>query len=221
MKIWRGTEPELVQYVDHMGCDDAVCDAARVSMNKTADLYTVVQNHKLIQYLAKHNHWSPFSHCQMKLRFKAPIFIARQLMKHQIGFAWNEVSRRYVDEPPEFFVPSKFRMRADNVKQGSSDEPCIGAEIEGDFWIDHFYNCADEYKHMIEVLKMCPEQARAFLPQAMMTEWIWTGSLYAWARMYNLRSDSHAQKEVQFYASRVAEEMTKYFPMSWNALTNE
>lgn len=219
MKLWHGREPELVQYVDHMGNDEAVCDAARVSMNKTADLFTVNQNERLINYLAKHNHWSPFSHCQIKFRVKAPIFIARQLMKHQVGFAWNEVSRRYVSDEPEFWYPDYYRIAADNVKQGSGSDPIHGSDV---FKTDTFYVLQKATEHYNDLIQAgaCPEQARSVLPQSMMTEWIWTGSLYAWARMFKLRSDSHAQREVQHYAWRVSDEIKRFFPLSWNALTD-
>lgn len=220
MKIYMGNEEDLVQYVDHMGSDDAVCDAARVSMNKSADLFTVGQNEKLINYLAKHNHWSPFSHTSIKMRFKAPIFIARQLAKHQVGFAWNEVSRRYVSDEPEFWLPQTFRQKADNVKQGSIQDPINDSSLERSHWEIHYMRCLDHYDHMVKRMNMCPEQARAYLPQSMMTEWIWTGSLYAWSRMYNLRADNHAQREVQFYAHCVADTCRKHFPLSWEALAN-
>ena len=216
-KLWLGNEPELVQYVDHMGDDDAVCDAARVSMAKEADMFTVNQNYRLIGYLAKHNHWSPFSHCQVKFRFKAPIFVARQLQKHQVGFAWNEVSRRYVNDTPEFWLPDNLRIKAENIKQGSSSDIHTASPL---FLMDMdtvISNASTLYQTMIDV-GVCPEQARAILPQSMMTEWIWTGSLYAWSRMYSLRIDSHAQREVQFYASRIDEELMRLFPVSWEAL---
>lgn len=216
-KMYRGDEPELVQYIDHMGDDDAVCDAARVSMAKDADMFTVNQNHRLIGYLAKHNHWSPFSHCQIKFRFKAPIFVARQLQKHQVGFAWNEVSRRYVNEEPEFWMPNYLRSKADNVKQGSSEAAHPASDLYKIDMDNVYYATNLAYQAMIAD-GVCPEQARAILPQSMMTEWIWTGSLYAWARMYALRIDAHAQREVQFYATRIDEEMTRLFPISWSAL---
>ena len=219
MKLWNGTEPELVQYVDHMGCDDSVCDAARVSMNKTSDLFTVHQNEKLLNYLAKHNHWSPFSHCHMKFRVKGPIFIARQLMKHQIGFSWNEVSRRYVSEEPEFWFPDHYRQAAENVKQGSRAESIHANEL---FKTDTMYVLQKASQHYHDLIQAgaCAEQARSILPQSMMTEWIWTGSIYALARMYGLRSDAHAQREVQFYAYSIGDHVKKYFPLSWKALTD-
>jgi thymidylate synthase (FAD) len=208
---------ELVQYVDHMGSDDQVCDAARVSMNKSADLFTVGQNERLINYLAKHNHWSPFSHCTVKMRFVAPIFVARQLAKHQVGFSWNEVSRRYVKDPPRYWEPDFLRSSAESVKQGSSDT----ANWNSAFWLAKMQGVHHSldimYKQMIDD-GVCPEQARAILPQSTMTEWIWTGSLYAWSRMYKLRIDPHTQKETQEYARLVGKICQRYFPLSWSAL---
>ena len=208
----------IVEYIDHMGTDEDVCDAARVSMNKSADLFTVNQNYKLIEYLAKHNHWSPFAHVTVKMRFRAPIFIARQLAKHQVGFAWNEVSRRYVKDEPQFWWTDQFRNSADNIKQGSSSEI--------NRFADDFASSLKFINNYTKILYenaitngICPEQARAILPQSMMTEWIWTGSLYGWSRMYALRADSHTQKETQEYAHRVGEICSQYFPISWAALT--
>jgi thymidylate synthase (FAD) len=210
----------MVEYITHMGSDDTVCDAARVSMDKTADLFTPSQNERLINYLARHNHWSPFSHVSVQMRFKAPIFVARQLAKHQVGFAWNEVSRRYVNSDPEFYYPSFFRDKADNVKQGSSHT----ANAHSDLFMSSYKDLHDAallvYQDMIEK-GVCPEQARMILPQSMLTEWIWTGSLYAWSRMYRLRVDSHAQAEVQMYAHLVGNICSKHFPLSWNALTGD
>lgn len=210
----------MVDYICHMGDDDTVCNAARVSMDKTADMFTVNQNAKLISYLAKHNHWSPFAHCTIQMRFTAPIFIARQLAKHQVGFAWNEVSRRYVDTPPSFWLPEgmELRMRADNVKQGSSDAVHPDSKQFMRRWEDLYMYVEILYNDMISK-GVCPEQARAILPQSAVTQWIWTGSLYAWSRMYKLRADPHAQREVQSYAQQVGEIASKYFPLSWNALT--
>lgn len=217
LKYYSGSEEDLVEYIDHMGDDDAVCDAARVSMDKTAEMFSVAQNEKLLRYLAKHNHWSPFSHCSVKMRFKAPIFIARQLAKHQIGFSWNEVSRRYVNSEPSYWFPNDMRMKAENVKQGSLEEPhkystSYRLDMDQIFWKSHKL-----YTDMIES-GVCAEQARMVLPQSMMTEWIWTGSLYAWNRMYLLRSDSHAQFEVRIYAKLVDQICSKHFPLSWRAL---
>ena len=209
----------MLTYVDHMGCDESVCDAARVSMNKTADLFTVTQNERLINYLARHNHWSPFSHCVLKVRVTAPIFIARQLAKHQVGFSWNEVSRRYVSSDPEFWTPDEFRDKADNVKQGSSNTVNYYSQLYKTQLDTLCKQAASIYSDMLKD-NICAEQARAILPQAMMTEWIWTGSLYAWSRMYNLRADSHSQVEVRSYATAIGSICDKYFPLSWRALTN-
>lgn len=217
MITYNGLEEDLVQFIDKMGDDDAVCDAARVSLSKTADMFTVNQNERLINYLAKHNHWSPFSHVHVKMRFKAPIYVARQLAKHQVGFSWNEVSRRYVSNPPEFWKPMSLRLRPDSIKQGSSDDISKSSNQFIDILMTDAERSLSLYNAMIED-GICPEQARMVLPQSMMTEWIWTGSLYGWARMYNLRSDSHAQREVQIYAHRVGKICSSLFPISWSCL---
>ena len=200
----------MLTYVDHMGCDESVCDAARVSMNKTYDLFTVTQNERLINYLARHNHWSPFSHCVLKVRVTAPIFIARQLAKHQVGFSWNEVSRRYVSSDPEFWTPDEFRDKADNVKQGSSNTVNYYSQLYKTQLDTLCKQAASIYNDMLKD-NICPEQARAILPQAMMTEWIWTGSLYAWSRMYNLRADSHSQVEVRSLLPQSVQYVTSTF----------
>jgi len=207
---------KLVEYIDHMGNDGSVVDAARVSFDKISTQYSVEQNQKLINYLAKHNHWSPFAHTVIKMRFKAPVFIARQLAKHQIGFSWNEVSRRYVDFTPECWFPDNFRMRAENKKQGSSDEVVSNPEL----LTDYKNMCSAALIMYDKLLEngVCPEQARAVLPQSMYTEWVWTGSLYAWARMVSLRSHETAQAEVRDYAKAVSNVCTNLFPLSWKAL---
>ena len=174
---------------------------------------------KLISYLAKHNHWSPFSHTFLSFHIKAPLFVARQLAKHQVGLAWNEVSRRYVDSEPEFYVPDMWRKRAENVKQGSSDEP---VRMDGG-WIAEWHTeqlyerQVGVYKRMLE-LGVCPEQARMVLPQSMMTEWIWSGSLFAFSRVCKLRLDKHTQIETQTVAQAIASHVEKLFPVSWKAL---
>jgi thymidylate synthase (FAD) len=219
MKIYTGNEDSLVQYMNHMGGDDTVCDSARVSMDKTADAFTPHQNEKLITYLAKHNHWSPFAHCTLQLRFKAPIFVARQLAKHQVGFSWNEVSRRYVNSEPEFWLPDSLRNSADNVKQGSSD-------VINMFTSSHRLAMNTSCRAALQAYNamladgVCAEQARAILPQSMMTDWIWTGSLYGWSRMYELRVDAHSQREVQHYAHLVGAICSRLFPLSWRALSS-
>jgi thymidylate synthase (FAD) len=173
-------------------------------------------------------HFVPFAHPHVTFRIKAPIFVARQLFKHKIGMVESEVSRRYVDEEPEFFVPEKWRKRADNVKQGSSDERVTEVytrlgpwtiDIEDDYSA-HIQTSIDRYRRYIAA-GVCPEQARMVLPQSMMTEWIWTGSLYGWSNVFNKRKPgSHAQRECWPYAEAIGEHMSKLFPVSWEALTS-
>ena len=229
-----------VQVIDFMGSDLTVVNAARVSFEKeseaedweyldlgqsSGDFVAVLneKDQKLIKYLAKHNHWTPFGHCQVTFRIKAPIFVARQLGKHQVGMVWNEVSRRYVDTEPEFYEPEVWRKRADNVKQGSSEEI---SDWDGYFWDvkdddmainDHLRNTISLYQRMI-LEGVCPEQARMILPQSMYTEWYWTGSLAAWARVCKLRLDPHTQKETRDIAQVISNQMSIIFPVSWSEL---
>lgn len=206
-----------VTYLDHMGSDLTVANAARVSFAKHVDEMSS-KDEKLIRYLAEHDHWSPFSHPQTMFRVKAPIFVARQLQKHTVGFAWNEVSRRYVDFTPEFYAPDGWRKKADNKKQGSSDE------LMRDQWSlnNEVGNVTREAQETYEFLLnrgVCPEQARMVLPQSMMTEWYWTGSLYAFARVCKLRLDTeHSQVETAEVAQKISDEMVKLFPVSWKVL---
>lgn len=222
------------ELIDYMGSDNRVVDAARVSMNKTHERYTEEQNAKLIKYLATHNHWTPASHCMITVRETVPIFVARQRFKHTVGFTYNELSRRYVDDPPEFYVPDAWRKRAENVKQGSSDETVNLQEhlaFEDGDWNSYNDYSLDEfeaemrersillYNSMLRA-RIAPEQARMILPQSMMTSYYCTGSLAAFARAYNLRSDDHAQKEIRDLADQWNEIIGKLFPVSWGALTN-
>lgn len=208
-----------VEYLDHMGSDLTVVNAARVSFNKEHDEFDYTTDRGLIKYLAKHNHWSPFAHCSASFRVKAPIFVARQLVKHTVGFSWNEVSRRYVDEEPEFFLPEVWRKKADNVKQGSSEESVPNFPYFFDEAAALSRNNLSLYQEMLEA-GVCAEQARMVLPQNTMTEWIWTGTLYAWARMCQLRLDSHTQKETRVVAEKVHATMWSLFPTSWEFLMN-
>lgn len=177
------------------------------------------------------SHWSPFAHTAITLHLKMPIFVARQIMKHTTGIEYNEVSRRYVDSEPEFYVPDVWRKKADNVKQGSSDEAVdfvtwqdmmtnseVGGEIAG--VVDDFNrSCLKLYEAMLNCY-VCPEQARMVLPQSMYTEVIATGNLYAWANMYNQRTDSHAQKETRDLVIQLGPIVEGLFPVSWKELTN-
>lgn len=355
-----------VKLVDHMGTDLSVVNAARVSFAKKHEEFDDARDAKLIRYLAKHGHWTPFGHTSVTIHVKAPIFVARQLAKHQVGLVWNEVSRRYVDDKPEFFEPTVWRQRAENVKQGSSatetvdlafsafDKGCqfcgaalttqrnceeavkkfctsscqskayrqttdgwirvkwsrlkqsaakrgieftitpedllplpkycfyLGVELqynasellpesasvnridptlgytpqnieiisnkansmlcnatrdelklftkqvqrrlgvfsEASYGVSEYYKGkAELYTRLIE-LGVCAEQARMLMPQAQQTEWYWTGSIAAWARVCKLRLDPHAQKETQEVARQIDEIVGELFPVSWKELMN-
>ena len=177
-----------VTLVDHMGSDLTVVNAARVSFAKVHEEFDEKNDSKLIRYLAKHDHWSPFGHSSLQFHIKAPVFVARQLVKHQVGLTWNEVSRRYVDMEPEFYTPDVWRGVAENKKQGSSEEE-IDINPHGRV-VDEYQTVLRSakwtYEHLLD-LGVCPEQARMVLPQSMMTEWYWSGTLYAFARVCNLR----------------------------------
>lgn len=214
------TNKSTVELIDHLGSDLTIVNAARVSFNKESDWYEVgnLQNkdEKLINYLAKHNHWSPFAHTSIQLRVSAPIFVARQLVKHQVGGVWNEVSRRYVDDEPVFYFPDKWRKRAENVKQGSSNEEVVlDPEI-----LDCVNISLRNYNAMLN-RGVAPEQARMILPQNMMTSWYWTGSLVFFHRVYKQRTDPHAQEESRQVAVEIGKVCKKLFPVSWEALTDE
>ena len=240
------TDNNYVTLIDHMGDDLSIVNAARVSFGKRIELdasqYDDVEydsglwlgqipilrdgDVKLIKYLAKHNHWSPFGHTSLQFHIKAPVFVARQLVKHQVGLVWNEVSRRYVDDEPEFYTPEVWRASAENKKQGSSDEeidinPAVGS---GPQMVDNYQqvlkNSKWTYEHLLD-LGVCPEQARMVLPQSMMTEWYWSGTLYAFASICNLRCKPEVQLETQMIAKEIDMQAGKLFPVSWEALRNE
>ena len=203
-----------VELIDHMGSDLSIVNAARVSFAKVHEEFDEKSDTRLINYLAKHNHWSPFGHASMQFHIKAPVFVARQLVKHQIGLTWNEVSRRYVDTEVEFYEPTEWRLAAENKKQGSSEETVK-------------YNLAPAhrfakqcYENMLS-LGIAPEMARMVLPQSMMTEWYWSGTLYAFARVCNLRCKPDAQKETQNVGWDIDKYARKLFPASWRALRDE
>ena len=210
-----------VTYKGHMGNDLTVCNAARVSFGKEtewdyeeSDAYSFKQHlktkdRKLIQYLAKHKHISPFGHCFASFHIKAPVFVARQLVKHKF-LRWNEISRRYVDSEPEFYQPTEWRGRSEDKKQGSEGV----VKYEGPLGN---YNQLDIYKELLRV-GICPEQARMVLPQSMMTEWYWSGSLDAFADMCNLRCAPDTQAETADVAWGIDLKMIDLFPVSWRAL---
>ena len=204
-----------VTLVDSMGSDLSVVNAARVSFGKTHTELTEGDK-KLIRYLAKHGHWTPFGHATLSFHVEAPIFVTRQLVKHQVGLSWNEVSRRYVSYEPELYKIDEWRGKPVNSKQGSSGTIKLSelAEVT--------------YSEMMDGLKIlynqllsegvAPEQARAVLPQSMMTEWIWSGTLYAFARVCDLRCKPDVQKETREVAEFIDSYSLFHFPISWNAL---
>ena len=200
-----------VELIDHMGTDLSIVNAARVSFAKLHEEFDEKNDTRLINYLAKHNHWSPFGHASMQFHIKAPVFVARQLVKHQIGLTWNEVSRRYVDTEVEFYEPTEWRLAAENKKQGSTEETV-------DYNISPAHKFAKQcYENMLS-LGIAPEMARMVLPQSMMTEWYWSGTLYAFARVCNLRCKPDAQKETQNVVWGIDKYARKLFPASWRAL---
>ena len=215
-------EKMQVKLVDKMGSDLSVVNAARVSFAKESEWEAIPEgghiegllslaDEKLIKYLAKHNHWSPFGHASMQFHIKAPIFVARQLVKHQVGLVWNEVSRRYVDDEPEFYTPKEWRLKADNKKQGSSDET-IEYNIDGAIQF-----VTQTYKNLLRE-QVAPEMARMVLPQNLYTEWYWSGTLMAFARVCNLRCAKDTQWETQQIANQIDKFGEKLFEYSWKEL---
>ena len=201
-----------------MGSDLTVVNAARVSFGKRKGKAEFDNSDKkLINYLARHNHWSPFGHCSIQFYIKAPVFVARQLVKHQVGLTWNEISRRYVDTEPEFFEPDVWRGAADDKKQGSSDEPINISSHSKRVYQQVLLKAKWTYEDLLKQ-GVCPEQARMVLPQSMITEWYWSGTLYAFARVCNLRCKPDAQQETREIANMIDKECGKLFPISWGAL---
>lgn len=226
------------EYIDHMGDDIRVVNAARVSFDKQSDWEEfdepiTVHNddgirdgfrhvkrvsgrdQKLISYLARHDHWTPFAHCVITLRETVPIFVARQRFKHMVGFTYNEVSRRYVDNPPEFYEPDVWRKRAEDKKQGSSEEPAFASSLSG---IEKHHDMCKDYYHDLIDSGVAPEQARMVLPQSMLTSYYVTGSLAAWVRAYKLRIAPDSQKEIQDLAAQWGSIIAPLYPVSWQAL---
>ena len=231
-----------VTYQQHVGSDITVVNAARVSFGKKSRYYygdeaeiaadfdreweyptfMLSEDVKLINYLAKHNHKSPFNHCFITFHIKAPIFVARQLQKHEY-MPWNEISRRYVDSEPEFYQPDVWRGRSADKKQGS-DGVVDMVDISGRFPLSPTTvqtlsdgKTLEAYRNLIDA-GVAPEQARMVLPQSMMTEWYWSGSLYAFAKMCGLRLKPDAQYETRLVAEQIEDKMTELFPESWTAL---
>ena len=223
-----------VTYIDHMGSDLTVANAARVSFGKTSEMEDdpwgpprlKKKDDKLIRYLAREKHISPFGHCFASFHIKAPIFVARQLVKHKF-LRWNEVSRRYVDDEPEFYEPKVWRGRSDDKKQGSEgvltdidDSYFAGSSIGYAVHVDYIEVCHMTYDNLLKQ-GVAPEMARMVLPQSMMTEWYWSGSLDAFADMCNLRCKSDTQAETREVAKQIDHKMIELFPVAWDALTED
>lgn len=222
------------EYIDHMGSDLSVVNAARVSFDKESEWELKemggVKGHpdiwglkdedaRLISYLAKHDHWTPFAHTAISLRMEAPVPIRTQCFKHKAGLVENEESRRYISSTPKLFVPDELRSAPINgAKQGSSGvHP--NSERWRDYYITYAEGCIELYEAMIAD-RVCPEQARFVLPQGCEVHWVWTGNLYAFANFYLKRTDPHAQKEIRDLAEEVGKIVEPLFPVSWKALTN-
>lgn len=209
--------------VDHMGSDLTVVNAARVSFAQESSEFSE-RDAGLIKFLSEHNHVTPFRHPQVEIRASAPIFLARQLGKHQVGFSWNEISRRYKDGDAvevEFYVPDTIFARPANLMKEKAEpaEQWLQSLAQGAIqkaydWALHYY------KRLLEI-GVAPEQARVVLPQGMITEWVWTGSLYGWACLYNQRSSEHAQHEANLFAEELNKIMLELFPICWKALTKQ
>lgn len=207
----------IVELIDSMGTDLTIVNSARVSFAKVSKQLDD-KDERLIRYLAEHGHWSPFAHAFLQFRIKAPIFVARQLVKHQIGLSWNEESRRYVDSPPEFYNPTVWRGRPKNTKQGSDGE--VEDQNIPKKVLEQTNLLAFKNYNILIAQGVAPEQARMILPQTMMTEWFWSGSLQAFARVCNQRLDAHSQLETREIARQIQEHAVTKFPVSWLALSD-
>lgn len=214
-----------VEVIDWMGDDLTVVNAARVSMDKEsawggkqAEWELQARDKKLIKYLAKHKHWTPFAHPQITVRVEAPIFTKIQCFKHKVGFTENEISRRYVSSLPTFHTPTLWRDKGDNIKQGSIEagDYTIQDYVKG-CYSKHIDASIELYEYLIHA-GVCAEQARMVLPQSMNTEWYWTGSLSAFARFYVQRTHSTSQKETKEIAIQCGKLIQPLFPVSWEAL---
>jgi thymidylate synthase (FAD) len=223
------TTEQQALYCDHMGNDLSVVKAAKISFadDETVQAFiykidvegTGGKSHEgLIQYLAKHSHWTPFAHTAITLRMKAPVPIRTQCFKHKAGFVENEESRRYIDSVPEFYIPI-FRASVDNKKQGSGEElNIVDQKVEQALYKRSVESSIKDYLDALD-RGICEEQARFYLPQGCVVNWYWTGNLASYARFVKQRSDSHAQLEIQELADKVSEIIATLYPVSWEALT--
>ena len=220
MSSWKAPDGVgSIEVLDVFGDDRMVVNAARVSFNKTIEKIEP-RDEKLIQYLAEHEHTSPFFHPQIQLRIKMPIFVAREWFRHTVGFSRNEVSRRYVDSVPELWIPlpENLRERDPKLKQGSKSTATDNAPAIVEEMKLHAQSCLDMYTSLLNQ-NVAPEIARSVLPMGLYTEFIETSSLAGYARLWKLRTGEGAQKEIQDYARAVESLLTPHFPVSWKALT--
>ena len=219
-----------VELINVYGNDLSIVNAARVSFSKESDyIYDMtwastgkdlcLADKKLIKYLAKHDHFTPFTHCTITFREEVPIFVARQRFKHTIGFSYNEESRRYIDSDPTFYHPDVWRKKAENVKQGSSEEGIASQGLTKKKYDQFLIKAKEMYDDLLKT-DVAPEQARMCLPQSMYTSYYVTGSLSAFARAYKLRIDNHAQKEIQDLAKMWDSICSSIYPISWKELTS-
>lgn len=204
------------EYMDHMGDDLAVVNDARVSFRKISRKFSQ-SDERLLRYLARHNHWSPFAHSFIKFRITCPLFVAAQLFKHQVGLAANSVSRRYVSDEVTFWHTLSWREKAANKKQGSGDRLPVGVCTDAtSMYINSLQVAFDTYNDLL-ALGVCEEQARAVLPTSTNTTFVWTGSLAAWLRVISLRCEESAQEETRQVAEMIAETVQRLFPVSYTA----
>jgi thymidylate synthase (FAD) len=205
-----------VELIDSMGSDLSVVNAARVSFANHQSELNLEKDTKLLNYLAKHGHWSPFAHTSITVRCSVPIFLARQLVKHQVGLTWNEESRRYIDSELEFYIPKVVHKRPTNAKQGRG-EPFKNDNLQED-WIKRAVGEANGIYKILLVSGVAPEEARMVLPLNAMTNFYWTGSLMAFARVIQQRSDSHAQLIANEFAQQLSDVVQSVYPESFKAL---
>jgi thymidylate synthase (FAD) len=209
---------QSVELIDYMGSDVNIVNAARVSFAKEVKEFNLNTDTRLLNYLAKHNHWSPFAHTCISVRCKVPLFIARQLVKHQVGGNWNEESRRYIDSEPEFWLPKELHMRPQNAKQGAS-----GVHPNSSEWL---YVMKEQCKRDLQLYSdmvkanVAPEEARMVLPLNTMTNYIWTGSLLFFRRVIAQREDAHAQLAAQEFAHKLKLVVRPVYQHGYLALEN-
>lgn len=219
-----------VEYLDHCGSDEAIANSARVSFgdfrnwNEIPEGYSKERCDKLIDYLGRHKHTTPFRQNSITIRCSAPIFLTRQLMKHSVGMTWNEESRRYIDTQPTFFIPDQWRSRPEkSLKQGSGNGVVEWLDREtrvGRAYQDAVDTCLSLYNEMLEA-NVAPEMARMVLPQSMIVNWVWTGSLLSFSHLYNLRIKENAQVEARVFADKLDKVIAPLFPVAWESLKEQ